>query len=123
MSRLKDIYVPNKSIQGVLQCNQIMDKKLSEVDEMNAVQAAPKMAVLMLTGDGVNQIMDELVSDFNGEVQQSVYEVEIENRLRSLEENPVSVEDVDCRSCFQGNGNGQVKIRMRLKQVTGTVSG
>jgi hypothetical protein len=100
-----------------------METKHSEVDEMTTAQAAPQMTLLTLTGDGVNQVMDGLVSDFDGEVKKSVYEVEIENRLRSLEQESVSVDGMDCRSCFQGSGNGQVKIRMRLKQVTGSVSG
>jgi hypothetical protein len=74
-------------------------------------------------GNEVRPFMSGLSHKITREQLPGEIDVEIENRLRNLERNRVMVEGVDCRSCFSKNEIGQVKIRMRLKQVTGLVFG
>ena len=90
---------------------------------MNTTQATLPATEGMLNSNDVRSFMSGSARKFESEQLPSGSDVEIENRLRNLEQTSAMIKGMDCRSRFSNNGIGQVKIRMRLKQVTGLVSG
>lgn len=89
---------------------------------MNSPQATHPSTNGMLNGTIIRTFVSELVRDFD-ERHSNGIDVEIANRLRNLDRVSVKVKGMDYRSRFSNNGISQVRIRMRLKQVTGLVSG
>lgn len=86
---------------------------------MNASLARLPSTNGMLNGMGIRTFVSGLVEDFDNKQHLRVIDVEIENRLRNLEQVSVKVKGIDYRSRFSNDGIAQVRIRMRLKQVTG----
>ena len=67
--------------------------------------------------------MDRSEQNIPGGNSLDVYAEEIEDRLRKLDRRPESDHSVDYRRCFSKNGWDQLKIQVRLKQVTGELKG
>jgi hypothetical protein len=76
-----------------------------------------------LAGDGIQMGVRGPARQSDERERPSGIDVEIANRLRNLGCDSGMVEVVECRSRFSSTGIAQVRIRMRLKQVTGLVSG
>lgn len=90
---------------------------------MNSPQAANLPTNRVLNGTIIRTFVNGLVRDYESEQDSSVIDMEIVNRLRNLDRVYMDVKGMDYRSRFSNNGMSQVRIRVRLKQVTGLVSG
>jgi hypothetical protein len=78
---------------------------------------------LILTGEHVRaSVYGRLQSFDRGQLSRGIRD-EIEDRLRNLDQEVFVNPRMDYRNRFSHNGNVQVQIRMRLKQVTRLVSG
>lgn len=89
---------------------------------MNTAVATMQIADRMLAGNGNQTGVRGLAREFDEWQRPSGIDVEIANRLRNLGLDSGIAEDVECRSRFSSTRIAQVKIRMRLKQVTELVS-
>lgn len=90
---------------------------------MNSPQAANLPTNRVVNGTIIRTFVSGLVRDYESEQDSSVIDMEIVNRLRNLDRVYMDVKGMDYRSRFSNNGMSQVRIRVRLKQVTGLVSG
>jgi hypothetical protein len=100
--------------------NEMISRK---VNRMNTTKASLQMVNWMQVGNGIQMRVSRLAREFDKRQHPSGIDLEIANRLRNLRRGSVPMEGAEYRSRFSSTRIEQVRIRMRLKQVAGLVSG
>ena len=102
---------------------EVVGESESEENMPSTAQAVQQIIWLSPISRSVIAGMDRSEQNIPGGKSLNVYAEEIEDRLRKLDPVHEKHHDVDYRSCFSKNGLDQLKIQLRLKQVTGGLKG